>query len=227
MKRACAITILACSLMVSCSSVPPTAEAEPLTVQYTAASVPWLAELYTCAGAKVVNAEQRGPDFIDLQTVDMALRIGQPEHLTTPAYQIGSEEILVIVNPQNAINGLTAEEVRGLFRGQILNWQEVGGSSDPVQVWVFAAGEDVQQIFEKSALDGSPVTSTARLATDMEEMSQAIAADVNAVGILTRHWKTVNQAEVFTVASVPVLALTGEQPQGAVEGMLACLQKER
>ena len=227
MKPTFAILNLACFLLASCSSATTTVSMQQLTIQYTAASIPWLADLTNCAGANVVNAEQRAADFLDPQVVDMALRIGQPDTLASPAFQIGSEEILVIVNSQNPINHLTLDQVRGLFSGQILNWQEVNGSNDPVQVWVFATGEDVQRIFEQSVLGGSPVTSTARLATDMEEMSQAIADDMDAVGILPRHWNMGNVSDVFTVATVPVLALTEGEPQGAVEGLLACLQGER
>ncbi len=32
----------------------------------------------------------------------------------------------------------------------------------PVQVWVLAAGEDVQQIFQDAAMGGTPVTSLAQ-----------------------------------------------------------------
>jgi hypothetical protein len=225
MKRCLAFVILTCFLLPSCNSATPTAAVEQLTVQYTAASVPWLAGLYDCAGTNVLTAEERAADLMDPQSVDLAIRIGQPDNLTSPAYQIGSEDLLVIVNRQNSINALTAEQVRGLFTGQIQNWQEVNGSSAQVQVWVFSSGEDVQQIFEQTVLGGSPVTSTARLATGPDEMSQAIANDVNAVGILTRHWKMGNVSDVYTVATIPVLAITPGEPQGAIQGILACLQK--
>lgn len=225
MKRTFAFLILVCLLLPSCNSATPTVPAGPLTIQYTAAAAPWLADLYDCAGANVVTAEQRAADFLDPQSVNLAIRIGQPANLTSAAYQIGSEELLVILNPQNPINSLTAEQVRELFTGQVLNWREIKGSNAPVQVWVFSSGEDVQQIFEQTALGGSPVTSTARLAAGPDEMAQAIASDVNAIGLLTRHWKTGNISAVYTVASVPVLALTPAEPQGAVQELLACLQK--
>jgi hypothetical protein len=225
MKHNLAFVILACFLLSSCNSATPTAATEQFTVQYTAASVPWLAGLYDCAGPNVVKAEERAADLMDLQSVDMAIRIGQPENLTSPAYQIGSEDLLVIVNRQNPISALTAEQVRGLFTGQIQNWQDVNGSNAQVQVWVFSSGEDVQQIFEQTVLRGSPVTSTARLATGPDGMSQAIANDVNAVGILTRHWKMGVVYDVYTVATVPVLAITPGEPQGGIQGILACLQK--
>ena len=225
MKRTFVFLILTCFLLPSCNSPTQTAPTEPITVQYSAAAVPWLTSLYDCAGTNVVSAEQRAADFQDLHTVDLAIRIGQPNILTTPAYQIGDEQLLVIVNPQNPENTLTAEQVRSLFTGQFLNWREVNGSNDPVQVWVYSPGEDVQQIFEQTLLGGSPVTSTARLATGPDEMVQAVANDVNAVGILTRHWEMENVADIFSVATVPVLALTAGEPQGAVQELLACLQK--
>ena len=225
MKRSFAFIILACLLLDSCTSPTPTISLELITVQYTGAAVPWLASMYECAGTNLVSAEQRTADFLDLQSVDLAIRIGQPNDLTFPAYQIGEEEILLIVNPQNKVTDLTTEQARGLFTGQILDWQEVNGSRESVQVWVYSPGEDVQQIFEQILLGGSPVTSTARLATGPDEMIQAVASDVNAVGILTRHWKMDNVTGIYSVATVPVLALTASEPQGIVQEMLACLQK--
>jgi hypothetical protein len=56
-------------------------------------------------------------------------------------------------------------------------------------------------------------------------MTQAIAEDVNAVGILTQRWKTDNVSEVYTVATVPVLALTSDKALGVVNEIVACLQK--
>jgi hypothetical protein len=225
MKLISAFLIFACLLLPSCNSTPPTVTAGSITVQYTAAAAPWLAGLYDCAGANLVTAEQRAAVFLDPQSVDLAIRIGQSVNLTAPAYQIGSEDILVILNPQNPIKALTVEQVRGLFSGQILNWQEINGSDAPVQVWVFFSGEDVWQIFEQTVLGGSLVTSMAQLAASPDEMAQAVASDFNAVGILTRHMKAGNVTAVYTVATVPVLAFAPAKPQGAVQDLLACLQK--
>ncbi len=225
MKTRFILFALACFVLPACTPTAPTAAAETIRVQYTAAAIPWLADLNTCAGTTVVTSEQRAADFLDPTSVDLALRIGQPKELTSPAYQISTEDILVIVNSQNPSKTLTAEEVRGLFEGTIQTWQAINGSDAPVQVWVFTAGEDVQQVFEQNAMGGSPITTLARLATSPDEMSQAIANDVNAVGILTRHWKAGNVTEAFSVSTVPVLALVLAEPQGVVQEILACLQK--
>ena len=45
------------------------------------------------------------------------------------------------------------------------------------------------------------------------------------VGILPRHWKVGDVREVYSVAKVPVLAITQSEPQGAVNQLIGCLQK--
>jgi hypothetical protein len=212
-------------LLASCTPTTPTIQAEPLRVQYTFAAQPWLADLNDCAGGSVVDAQLRAADYLEIDTTELAIRIGVNSPIALPAYQIDTEDILVIVHPQNPINRLSAEDVRGLFSGSIQTWQELNGSDEPVQVWVFAAGEDVQQVFEQTALGGTPVVSTARLATGPDEMAQAIADDVNAVGILTRHWKAGNVSDAYTVVTVPVLVILPAESQGAMTDLVACLQK--
>ena len=226
MRRPLPAMVLVLILLAGCNPPMPAATPVSIAVQYSAATAPWLTGIYDCAGVNVVTAEQRAVEFQDPQSVDMAIRIGQPDNLNFPAYQIGSEEILVIVNPKNPVKSLTAEQVRRIFNGQTLSWQGVGGSNTQVQAWVYSSGEDIQQIFESLALDGSPVTSNARLATSPDEMALAIGNDVNAVGILTQSLKGDNVSDAFLVATVPVLALTKSAPQGAVQTLIACLQNK-
>jgi hypothetical protein len=210
----------------ACSPATPTATPETIHVQYSFAAQPWLDKLSGCASDNILAAELRSVDFQDPQSAELVMRIGQSEALTAPAFQIGTEDLVVIVNRQNQLNRLTIDQARGLFTGRIVNWKIISGHDAPVAVWVFPPGEDVQQIFEQSLLDGSPITSTARLASSPDKMSQAIANDVAAVGIITRHWKAGNTAEVFTVASnLPILAITHSKPKGSLEQILACLQK--
>ena len=188
-------------LVTACAQATPTATYEPIRVQYSFATQPWLANLKKCAGNEIVESELRAADYQETQTIDLVIRIGQSDSLTNTGYQIGTDDLMIIVNPQNPVRKFTAEQVRQIFTGQILEWQGITGTNSPIQVWVFPAGEDVQQIFEKSILGGSPVTSLARLANSPEEMIRAVSKDANAIGLLTHRWNSEETTEVFTVAS--------------------------
>ena len=45
---------------------------------------------------------------------------------------VGREAFVFLVNAENPVDGLTSEQVRGMFAGRIRNWAEVGGTNRPV-----------------------------------------------------------------------------------------------
>jgi len=121
MKRTFTFIVLTGILLTSCTTAPPTIKTEQFTVQYTSASIPWLASLYNCSGTNVITDEQRAADFLDLKSANMVIRIGSPGTLDAFAYQIGTDDLLVILNSKNPTRTLTAEQARELFSGQIQN----------------------------------------------------------------------------------------------------------
>ena len=176
----------------------------------TSAAGPWLSELYACAdrSSVVLNLAPGSPDI--------SVRLGEPETLVSPAYQIAEEEILIVTNRESPLQNLTSEEAQALFAGK----------GDPsVQVWAYAPREDLQLAFDRLVMKGQAVTSFARLAASPQQMSDILNADHNAVGILSRHWKVGTVREVYSAGTVPVLAITQSEPTGAARELIACLQK--
>ena len=197
--------------LTSCSTPTPTPELQIVDVYATPAAQPWLGDVYDCAldGTliRLIN---------DPLSADISLRIGEPDFWPVAAFQIDTEELLIVTHRQSSVQNLTVEQVRELFAGQ----------GDPsVQVWVYAEGEDVQRVFEQAVMQGRSVTSSARLATGPQHMSDTLNNEPNTVGILPRHWKAGDSRPVYTIPDVPVLALVKEEPQGAIQGIIVCLQK--
>jgi len=152
----------------------------------------------------------------DSSIADIILRVGEPEFLAAPAYQIDTEEILIVTHRQSPVQNLTLEEARALFAGQ-------GDSS--VKVWVYASEEDVQVVFDQFVMEGRSVRPAARLAVNPQQMSDILVKEVNTVGILPRHWKVGDVRDIYLVATVPVLAITQNEPEGVIKELLVCLQK--
>jgi hypothetical protein len=203
------LSLLLLTVLTACGT--PTPQAVPtINVYATSAAQPWLSELYDCAASASVtlNVTPDAPDIF--------LRLGEPQGLVTPAFKVDTEEILVVVNRLSPVQNLTIEQARALFEGQ-------GDAS--LQIWVYAQGEDAQGAFEQAVMEGRSVASNARLAVDPQQMSDVLNANINAVGVLPRHWKMGDTREVLTVASVPVLAITLSEPTGVVRDLIACLQK--
>ena len=183
-----------------------------VSVYSTSSAQPWLSDLYDCAAKSSTTIR-----VSDSQSAsDIRLQIGEPKFLSSFAYPIGIEEILIVANRQSPVQNLTLEQAQTLFMG-------LGDPS--VQVWVYVSGEDVSGVFDQFAMKGRSVSSLANVAVNPKQMSDALNKDPNAVGILPRHWVTGNVRRVFLVATAPVLAITQTEPQGVVNQLIGCLQK--
>ena len=198
-------------ILFSCSTTPTPATPQVVSVYSTSSAEPWLPPLYDFAGTSTVISRAD-----DASSADIVLRLGEPKVLTSSAYQIDSEDILIVTHRQSPVQNLTLEGARSLFAGQ----------EDPsVQVWVYASGEDVQEVFDQFVMAGMRVTSSARVAATPQQMSDTLVNESKAVGILPRHWKAGDDREVFKVTTVPVLVLTDSDPKGVIKELISCLQK--
>lgn len=208
---AISLLLLSSLILVACSPSTPVATPQIIHVYSTSAAEPWLSDLYACSQPGAVLSRVDDP-----AAAQIALRVGEPVFLASLAFQIDAEDILIVAQRQSPVQNLTLEEARLLF----------AGLGDPsVQVWVYASGEDVQDVFDQVVMAGRRMTASARIAVHPQQMSDALINEVNTVGILPRHWKAGDSREVFTVATVPVLAITPSEPEGTVRELIACLQK--
>lgn len=212
MRKAFHFSLVTFSLFISsCSTSTPQTTPQVVTVYSTSAATPWLADVYSCAESFAVISRVDDPS-----TADIVLRIGEPKYLASFAYQIDEEEILIVTHRQSPVQNLTLDDAQTLF----------AGLGDPsVQVWVYDSAEDVFDVFDQFVMKGRSVSSSANIALSPQQMSDILNGESNAVGILPRHWKAGDMREVYSVATVPVLAITQSEPQGLVKALIACLQK--
>jgi hypothetical protein len=194
-------------ILSACAPTPQTTQVI-VNAYSTSAATPWLEELYACAENTnaVINISVVSPDIF--------LRVGEPETITSPAYQIDEEEILIVVNSESAMQNLTLAEAQELFAQR----------NSSAQVWVYPSDADMQEVFDQHVMQGRSVSSSARIAVSVQNMSEVLTSDPAAIGILPRQSVTGDMREVFSAGSVPVLAVTKEEPQGVVGELISCLQ---
>jgi hypothetical protein len=209
------------SLLAGCSPAATPTPKPVFKIFASSAVQPWLSDLYQCADQNNVLLSVSN----DPASADVSLRLGEVENLSSPAYKIDDEEILVVTHLQTGISTLTVDQVRAVFSGQVSNWSELGGSDVPVEVWVYSEDEDIQQVFDQSVMDGLPGTSLARLAVSSQYMFDSVGMNPGSIGFLPRRWKAGNTHETLMATTSPVLAITRPGMDEAIKSVLACLQK--
>ncbi len=209
--------VLWLALVAACSS-QRTKALSTITVSSSSAARPWLESAYACV------PQSSAIKLSDDPSADVVLRLGEPETLTLPTYQIGVDDLLVVAHPQTGVGPLTISQVQALFAGQFVNWSEIGGADLPVQVWVFGPSADVQTVFDRAVMHGRPITSLARLAVSAQHMSDSVGSVAGSIGVLPRRWKAGNVQEALQFASSPVLLLVSQEPRGDLAALIACMQ---
>lgn len=62
---------------------------------------------------------------------------------------IGSEAFVFFVHKDNPIESLTAEQLRGIYSGEITNWSEVGGKNEKIVAYQRNEGSGSQSMLER------------------------------------------------------------------------------
>jgi len=76
---------------------------------------------------------------------------------------IGLEAFVFFVNKKNPVDGLTTEQIRSVYRGEITNWKEVGGISRMINPLIRVKGSGSQTMMDKF-MEGNMLTSRSPLA---------------------------------------------------------------
>jgi hypothetical protein len=79
-------------------------------------------------------------------------------------------------------------------------------------------------VFDQFVMEGRSVSSSSNVAVTPQQMSDVLNGESTAIGILPRHWKAGDVREGYSVAMAPVLAITQNEPQGAINQIICCLQ---
>jgi len=151
---------------------------------------------------------------VNAESPEIYLRVGEPDALVSSAYQIDEEEILIVAQPESSVQDLTLAEAQDLF----------AQANPSAQVLVYPSDADMQRVFDQLVMQGRSVSSSARVAVSPQNMSDMLKSDPATIGILPRYSVTGDLREVFSAGTVPVLAVTTSEPQGAVIELISCLQ---
>ena len=125
---------------------------------------------------------------------------------------IGREAFVFFVNSRNPVTGLTVEEVRGIYAGQITNWSEVGGRRESIRPFQRAENSGSQSALER-LMDGLPLREPEE--EDRISAMDGIIREVasyrnyrNAIGFSFRFYAE----EMVQSGDIRLLALDGVEP---------------
>jgi phosphate transport system substrate-binding protein len=106
---------------------------------------------------------------------------------------IGKEAFVFFVNSENPVNSITSDEIRGIYSGEIQNWNEIGGVDSDIRAYQRNIGSGSQTAF-LDFMEGIPVIEPAE--DELIESMMGIINDTtyrnhdNAIGYSFRFFST-------------------------------------
>ena len=152
-----------------------------------------LAEEFMAANTGVTvsvggNGSGEGPTAVNDGTAQIGMLSRNLNDTETPdaydKYIIGYDGIAVIVNADSGVNALTSDQITKIFKGEITNWKDVGGSDSPIQVIGREAASGTRGAFEE-LMGVKDVAVYAEEQNSTGNVKQSVASNPNAIGYVS------------------------------------------
>jgi phosphate transport system substrate-binding protein len=120
---------------------------------------------------------------------------------------VAIDGIAVIVSQSNTVAGLSKDELKGIYLGEIRNWSEVGGADDPIVVVGREAGSGTRGAFEEIL----GIADECAYANELDSTGAVVAQVASTSGAIG--YVSLDVAE--TATDIIVLALEGVEANAA------------
>jgi hypothetical protein len=233
MKLFCVLAT--CFVFVGCST-PPLAKVppspQPIRVFLPSSLEPVREALNICAveHPEIALFTDSRSTIDELTGSDIAIWWGDQPSQVSEAFQLADDQLVIIVNQENPVDELTADQLINLFSGRIEEWSEISEYQQPVMVWTFPDENQLGIAFQSAVLEGADYSLLSYFAPTPAEMLEAIKEQPGAIGFIPRSWldSEISAIEVDRETSMrltrPLLALTSLNPRGAALILIDCLQ---
>jgi len=199
-KSKIAITVMAAVLCVGLMVNVPTFAAKSLTIKGSTTVLPIAqscAEAFMDVHSDVNISVQGGGSGVGIAslidgTCDIAdasrpikgKEVVKAKENGVQAYEnvVALDGIAVIVHPSNPVDGLSIEQIKKIYTGEISNWSEVGGKNMKVTVISRDSASGTFETFNELALDKEKVRADALLQVSNQAVAQAVSRTPGAIG---------------------------------------------
>ena len=110
--------------------------------------------------------------------------------------------LAIVVHPRNGLPGVTMEQLRQLFRGQVEDWQLWGGLPGPPQIISREEASGEYGYFQRKVMVDARVALTGLLAPTSDAVLQSVGNDPLAVGYLSTAWLD-GRVRAVTIEGIP------------------------
>ena len=98
---------------------------------------------------------------------------------------ITKDGLAIIVNPENPVDSLTIEQLRGIYTGAYNNWSQLGGRDARIHVIAREEGSGTRGAFEEMVMDGQRINPRSIVQDSNGSVRQLVSGDPFSIGFIS------------------------------------------
>ena len=174
-------------------------------------------EITVQGGGSSVGVKSAGQGTVDVGAASRKVKESEMQEFPDlKVFTIARDGIAIVAHPAVPLDGLTKEQVKGIFAGEITNWQEVGGSDKLIVVVSREEGSGTRAAFEEMVMGkkGPPIVDTAILQPSNGAVRTTVATTPDSIGYLSFGYldESVKTLAVDGVEATEANAASGAYP---------------
>ena len=168
-------------------------------------------------GGSSVGVKSAGQGTVDVGAASREVKDSEREkYPDLVVHTIARDGIAIVAHPDVPLDGLTKEQVRDIFAGEITNWSDVGGPDRPIVVVSREEGSGTRAAFEEMVMgkEGPPIVDTAILQPSNGAVRTTVATTPDSIGFLSFGYldESVKALAVDGVEATEANAASGDYP---------------
>jgi len=117
--------------------------------------------------------------------IGMSSRALKESELGMWSVEIAKDGLAIIIHPDNPIDSLSADQLRGIYAATITNWIELGGPDARIHVFAREEGSGTRSAFEELVMQGTFITPKAIVQDSNGAVRQLISNDRYSIGFIS------------------------------------------
>ncbi len=140
--------------------------------------------IYVQGGGSSAGVKAAANGTADIGAASRKLKESEKEYGLT-VITIARDGIAIAVHPSNPVEGMSLEEVRKVYTGEITNWKQLGGKDAPIEVVTREEGSGTRGAFEELVMEDSKITDNAIVQPSNGAVRTTVASSENAIGFIS------------------------------------------
>ncbi len=99
-------------------------------------------------------------------------------------FAVAYDCIVPVVHPSNTVVNLTLQQLKGIYKGEIKNWKELGGPDKKIVIISRDTSSGTYEVWEEKVMNKEKVSPSALLQASSGAVVQAVSSNQNAIGYI-------------------------------------------